>query len=57
LGAKNALLMGCYNLDTVTGFFGLDYSPLDYKYFEFAHSQRDFLSALIKLDFTKVSRK
>ena len=46
LGAKNALLMACYNSDYVTGFFGLDYSPLDYQYHEFAHAQKSFLDAL-----------
>jgi len=57
LGAKQALLMSCYNDQYVTGFFALDYSPTDYQYFEFAHAQRQFLEALSKLDLTKVSRQ
>ena len=37
LGAKTALLTSCYKPELVTGFFGLDYSPLNYQYHEFAH--------------------
>jgi pimeloyl-ACP methyl ester carboxylesterase len=56
LGAKTALLTGCYKSNLVTGYFGFDYSPLNYHYFEFAHTYRHILNELSKIDFKKTNR-
>lgn len=56
LGAKTALLTGCYKNEIVTGYFGFDYSPMDYKYFEFAHTYRHILNELSKIDMKSVNR-
>ena len=56
LGAKNALLFSCLKPTYTTGFFGLDFSPQDYKHHRFAESTRDMLNNLSKIDFSKSSR-
>jgi len=33
-GGKLALAVGCYHSKRVTGVFGLDSGPLDYRYYE-----------------------
>jgi len=32
-GGKVALAMGCYHADRVTGYFGIDTTPMDHRYF------------------------
>lgn len=57
LGAKYALMASCYKSQNATGFFGIDYSPLNYNYHEFAHELKDAIKYLTTLDLKRVSRK
>ena len=56
LGAKFSLLLGCYRPELVTGFFGLNYSPLNYRYHSFAQEQKKILSSLSEMDLKKLNR-
>lgn len=49
-GARLALLTGCYHSDYVTGFFGFDYSPMEYKNFDFIKQYRETLKAINEMD-------
>lgn len=56
LGAKTALLTGCYKSELITGYFGFDYSPMDYQYFEFAHTYRRILNEINGIDMKNSNR-
>ena len=36
MGARAALLGGIYKPENITGFIGINYSPLNYNYYTFA---------------------
>lgn len=57
LGAKNALLAGCYRSHLLTGILALDYAPQDYQYFEIAHSYRAILDEISELPLEGVNRR
>lgn len=50
LGAKLALAFACYNSAKTTGFFGFDYSPLDYRPFAVYQRLWNYIEALHKID-------
>lgn len=55
-GAKTALLASTYQSQNVTGFIGLDYSPLNYRYHEFVNSLKHIVQILKKQDWSKMNR-
>ncbi len=56
LGAKTALLTGCYLSHLCTGFIGLNYSPMNYQYHEFAHTYKNILEKISQLDYPNMKR-
>lgn len=56
-GAKYALMASCYKSENVSGFFGIDYSPLNYNYHSFAHELKAALNYLITINPEKLGRK
>ena len=56
LGAKYALLASIYKPQNTTGYFALDYSPLNYNYFDFAHTWKQVVQDLSKLNLNKMGR-
>lgn len=57
IGAKTALMASCFKPENVTGFFGLNYSPLNYNYFDFAHTLKSIIQELSEIDMHRSSRK
>lgn len=56
LGAKYALLAAINKPQNVTGYFALDYSPLNYNYYDFAQTWKHVLENLSGLNFNKLGR-
>lgn len=56
MGGKYALLGSIYKSQNVTGYFGLDYSPLNYNFFDFAHTWKHVLNDLAGKDLNKMGR-
>lgn len=43
IGGKYALLASSWSSLNTTGYFGIDYSPLNYNYHDFAHTWKHVL--------------
>jgi len=50
IGGKVALAAACYHSDYFTGYFGLDYTPVDYKNYEAFGEVKGYLNAVKNLD-------
>ena len=50
VGGKIALATGCYHMDKVTGYFGLDTTPMNHFYHEPVKQLREYISFLRNLN-------
>lgn len=53
LGAKVALAAACYHSDRFTGFYGIDYTPVDYRYYEPFREIATYVQEMSKLNLKK----